>query len=309
MLITIIIPVFNESVGLKSLYRELIFSLKDTKYRYEILFVDDGSCDDSLDVIMKLAGPNQFWISIISFSKNYGHQVALRAGYQYANGDAVVCIDADLQHPPHVVKELIDKFEQGYDIVSARREESISLSFFKKITSRMYYFLWSFLTGVRLKSGSSDFRLVTREVADAINQYNEQFLFIRGLIPQLGYRQCEVVYSPSDRYHGESKYTLKKMLDLSRNGIMWGSLKPLRFATLLSFFTASVSLSFGLYSIYSYFFTDGVVKGWASTVAIVSFVGSLQLLSIGILGEYIGQSLNEVRSRPQYHIKFKRMRE
>lgn len=301
--ITIVIPTYNESSGVKSLYKALTSTLRRDGFTYEILFVDDGSADDTIDIIKSIEEQDGFSISILALSKNYGHQVALRAGYRSAGGDAIICMDADLQHPPQVVNEMLEKYRNGHEIICCIRDDSQVDSSFKKQTSEVFYKLWSWLTGVTLEPGSSDFRLLSRRVLDEVNAYGERYLFIRGLIPQIGYKSHSLYYKPNKREFGESKYSLKKMLSLSKNGILWGSVKPLRLASILAFVTGCISVLVGFYTIFTFFFGDGVIPGWASIVTIVSFVGSLQLFAIGIVGEYLGQVLQEVRERPLYHVK------
>lgn len=301
--ITIVIPTYNESIGAKLLYDALTSTLNTEGFKYECLFVDDGSEDDTIEVINSIDEKEGFTISTLELSKNYGHQVALRAGYHAADGDVVICMDADLQHPPEVVNKMLEKYKDGYEIVCGIRNDAHLEQSFKKRTSESFYKVWSWLTGVRLEPGSSDFRLLSRRVLDEINAYQEKYLFIRGLIPQIGYQSYSLHYTPNDREYGESKYSIRKMLSLSKNGILWGSIKPLRLASILAFATAMVAVLFGLYTIFTYFFGDGVVPGWASIVSIISFVGSLQLFAIGIVGEYLGQVLQEVRGRPLYHVR------
>lgn len=300
---TIVVPTYNESSGVISLYNALCSTLRQDSFTYQILFVDDGSSDDTVEIIKSIKAKKGFDISILELSKNYGHQVALRAGYRTARGDVVICMDADLQHPPKVVNQMLEKYKHGYEIVCGVRDDSSVAPSFKKRTSKSFYKVWSWLTDVSLLPGSSDFRLLSRRVLDEVNAYGEKFLFIRGLIPQMGYESYNIHYIPNEREYGESKYSLKKMLSLSKNGILWGSVKPLRLASILAFITAIISILFGIYTVFTYFFGSGVVPGWASIVSIISFIGSLQLFAIGIVGEYLGQVLQEVRERPLYHIK------
>lgn len=305
MKLTIIIPAYNEGDGLQEIYTSLVQQFKGLHYQVDVLFIDDGSTDNTAEKIESLESVEGVSIKYVICSRNYGHQTALRIGYRYASGDAIVCMDADLQHPPKVIIEMLDKYEAGYDIVSAVRDDSGNNKKFKKYTSRLFYKVWSLLTDVNLKPGSSDFRLLSRAVADELNKYNESFIFLRGLIPQLGFSSVEIQYAPGPRFEGESKYTIRKMLSLSRMGILWGTVKPLRIAMLLAMVAAAISVVTGCYAVYGYFFIDGTVKAWASIIAVISFLGCLQLLAIAILGEYLGQVLIEARSRPAYHIKKK----
>ncbi|EPC4929507.1 glycosyltransferase family 2 protein [Vibrio cholerae] len=301
--VTIVIPTFNESFGVILIYNALISTLKSDRFTYEVLFVDDGSSDNTVDVIKSIAPHNKFNISLLELSRNYGHQIALRAGYIAAKGDVIICMDADLQHPPQIVNVMLDKYISGSEIVCAIRDDSFVEFSFKKKSSEIFYKIWSWLTDINLEPGSSDFRLLSRRILNEVNSYSETYLFIRGLIPQIGYSIDSIYYKPNDREYGVSKYNLKKMLSLSKNGILWGSIKPLRLASILAFMTALMAIIFGFYSIFTYFFVDGVVPGWSSTMTIISLVGSLQLFAIGIVGEYLGQVLQEVRKRPLYHVK------
>lgn len=305
MLISIVLPVFNEAQGLEQFIYSIKNYLKSLNYEFELVFVDDGSEDKSAEIISKFVNEDNIYISLIKFSKNFGHQVALRAGYNYSKGEIIICMDSDFQHPFEMIEKFIQMHHEGYEIVSARRDDSdVQGQILKKTTSKYFYKFWSWIVGIELKSGSSDFRMISRKVLNNIKMYKEQFLFIRGLIPNIGFRQGEIYYSPNERLYGSSKYTMKKMLKLSKDALLWGTIRPLRLSIFFSFIISLVALFFGFYAIYAYFFIDGVVNGWASTIAVISFIGALQLFILGVIGEYLGHTLQETRNRPIYHIDY-----
>lgn len=299
--VSVIIPVYNEEGNIQPLLQQLLSILQQYP-AYEILFVDDGSRDQSLEVIKEAKTQNSN-IHFISFSKNFGHQLALKAGIDHADGDCVISMDADLQHPPDLITRMIGKWQEGYDIVYTTRKEDPKLSFIKKTTSSFFYKLINFISDVKLEEGSADFRLMDRSVADTVKKFNEPHLFLRGLVSWMGYKQFAIPYSPDERLTGESKYSFKKMLLFAINGITSFSVKPLKLSVVLGFIISLLALLYGLYAAYIGLFTDKAITGWTSLAVSVLFIGGLQLMMIGILGIYLGQVFMQTKGRPSYIIK------
>jgi polyisoprenyl-phosphate glycosyltransferase len=302
-LLSIVVPCFNEEQNLEHLYNELVNVLKNIRNSYEIIFADDGSKDHTFDVIKKLAASDKH-VSGVSLSRNFGHQVAIMAGMQQSKGDIVVMMDADLQHPPEVIPQLIAEYEKGFDIVNTKRLDTQGVGVMKKISSSLFYRLLNFLSNVRIEPSSADFRLMTRKAVDAFLQLEEKDRFTRGLISWMGFKQSVVEYTAATRFAGDSKYTIKKMFRFGMDGITSFSTKPLR----ISFYTGLIIFFIGLaYSIYAIIenIRGETVPGWTSILVSVLIIGGIQLVSIGIVGEYIARIFNETKARPLYFIKDK----
>lgn len=300
-IVSIVVPCFNEEGNISLLYNKILNVLKENR-NYEIIFIDDGSSDSTLTTIVELTKKDKN-VKYISFSRNFGHQNALKAGLDYAGGDCVISIDADLQHPPEIINSMIDKWKDGYDIVYTVRDDSNDRRFFKKITSLFFYRLINWFAGFKLDQGVADFRLLSRDVVDVIRNLNESFLFMRGLVWWIGYKQCGIKYIPGKRYSGQTKYSLRKMIAFALAGITSFSIKPLHFATFSGFLLSGLSGLYGLYAIYVYLFTHKVIAGWTSVLVSVLFIGGFQLIVLGIIGEYIGKMFIEGKRRPNYIIK------
>lgn len=298
-LISIIIPAYNEESNIAILLGKLVLALES--YKYEIIFIDDGSTDNTLGIIAKIHHemPN---VHFISFSRNFGHQNALKAGIDYSNGDLIISMDADLQHPPYIIKEMIMKWEEGFDIVYTKRIEQPDLPLFKKLTSTFFYKTLNLLSDTSIDSGTSDFRLIDKEIANLIRHTTESNLFLRGFISWLGFKQYKIVFSPEKRHSGKTKYSFVKMLGFGLNGITSFSIKPLRLSIYLGLLVSSIAFVYAFYAIYIYFFTQKVVSGWTSVLASVLFLGGVQLFILGIIGEYLGKMFMNVKKRPDYII-------
>jgi dolichol-phosphate mannosyltransferase len=302
MEISIIIPVYNEEGNIGKLYSVLKEVLENTlKVSYEIIFIDDGSTDTSWQVIERIALENVN-VRGFKFSRNYGHQSALRAGLDYSKGKAAISMDADLQHSPEIITEFYNYWKKGYDIVYALRKDTKGAGIFKKASSRMFYSLINWLADIKIESGASDFRLLDRKVVNNIKRLQEYHLFIRGIVSWVGYKSIAVHYVANKRYSGVSKYSFKKMLNLAFNGIMGFSIKPLRIATFIGLIVSVLAFLYIIYAIYSKFVWHIALPGWTSILISVLFLGGIQLLSIGIIGEYIGKLFVEVKKRPKYII-------
>lgn len=300
--VSIIIPCYNEESNINQLYKSLSEHIND--FSYELLFIDDGSTDKTLDNIKTIASTNK-QVKYISLSRNFGHQNALKAGYDSAKGDCVICMDADLQHPPELILEMINLWQKGYKIVTTKRNQDKSLGLFKRITSRVFYKIINFLSEVKIENGTADFRLLDKQVVQELKKINEKFLFYRGLIPWLGFSQIQLEYIAPPRFSGKTKYSFSKMLHFASDGITSFSVKPLKVSIYLGFLIAFAAFLYILYAIYISVFTDNAVAGWTSTIISVLFIGGIQLIMIGIVGNYLGKLFMENKKRPNYIIKEK----
>jgi glycosyltransferase involved in cell wall biosynthesis len=299
--ISIIIPAFDEENNIEKLYKELVPVVESLNKNFEVIFIDDGSRDNSFEVIKRLNDKDPR-VSGLSLSRNFGHQVALIAGIEQASGEVVVMMDADFQHPPEVIRSLYQKYQDGFDIVNTKRIETQGVLFFKRISSWCYYKLINTLSDFRIEASSSDFRLMNRKAVEAFMQFQEKNRFNRGLISWMGFKQDMVEYKARSRIHGRSKYTLRKMLSLGLDGITSFSSKPLRLSFYTGFLIFLAGIAYAIYVIISHF--KGLnIPGWTSTILIILLVGGFQLLSLGIIGEYIARIYNESKSRPIYFLK------
>lgn len=303
--ITIIIPAFNEESNLNEIRKEIDHVFETLSgYSYEIIFVNDGSKDKTQQNLEKLA--HEFSnVKYIEFSRNFGHQYAVKAGMDFADANAVISMDADLQHPPSLIPEMIQKWEQGYDVVYTIRKYSEKTSIFKKKTSDFFYKLLAGLSDVELEKGSSDFRLLDISVIEAIKATGENDIFLRGLVKWIGFKQYAISYVAGERFSGQSKYGFGKMLKFAFTGITAFSVKPLYLAAYLGFiFSGISSLGYLLYVIYS-FSVGTEISGWASLIMTIVFFGGLQLIILGIIGMYLGKIFKQVKDRPNYIIRSK----
>ena len=298
--VSIIVPCYNESQALPLFYEELKKHLPKS-YEYEIILVNDGSNDDTLQIIKNIATANSS-VHFISLSRNFGHQNALKAGFDLATGDCAICLDSDLQHPPGLIPDLLEKWEQGYESVITKRIDHESISFFKKTTSKLFYRLTNRFSEVKLEDGVADFRLLDRIVLDALKNFSENQIFLRAVIQWLGFKQITIEYQAAERVAGTSKYTLRKMLSFALSGISAFSIKPLRFSIYLGLTIAVLAFLYGLYALGVNIFTDRAIPGWTSIVMSVLFIGGLNLLMLGIIGEYLGKMFIENKKRPNYII-------
>jgi len=298
--LSLVLPAYNEVENILVLVDRLI-SQTSGLGDVEIIVVDDGSSDGTLDRL-RLAAVHRPQLNYISLSRNFGHQTALRAGLNHATGDCAICMDADLQHPPELIPLMVEHWQAGADIVNCIRQDQPSLSLFKRTTSRWFYTLLNGLSGLQLVAGSSDFRLLDRRVMNILNCLPEADLFYRGIIPSLGFEMATIDYMPNERLHGQSRYTPRKMIRLALNGVISTSMRPLRLATCFAFLTALAALGFLTYVLYVYFGTKTGVPGWASILCVTLVIGTMQLLVLGVIGEYLGQVLRETRRRPPYHV-------
>jgi polyisoprenyl-phosphate glycosyltransferase len=296
---TIIAPIYNELDSLPELYRRVSEVMDSTGAPWELVLIDDGSQDGSTDLIRKMAADDPRVRPII-FARNFGHQIAVTAGLDYSRGDAVTIIDADLQDPPEVILQMIEKWREGYEVVYAVRAEREGESWFKLWTASMFYRLIYRITDVKIPLDTGDFRLMDRKVVNVLNSMRERHRFLRGMSAWVGFKQIGVPYKRAARFAGETKYPFKKMFKLALNAITGFSYFPLQLATYLGFGAACLSILMIPIVIILRSLTRTELLGQASTLVAVLFFGGVQLMSLGILGEYLGRVYDEVRGRPIY---------
>jgi dolichol-phosphate mannosyltransferase len=298
---SIVAPVFNEVDNLRRLHERVTGVMQQTGEPWELVLVDDGSTDGSSELMQALYEQDPEHIRAVRFARNFGHGIAVTAGMDYARGQAVILIDADLQDPPEVILDLIAKWREGYEVVYAVRAEREGETRFKRTTAALFYRLLSRITDVRIPLDTGDFRLMDRQVVDAVRSMRERHRFVRGMVSWVGFRQTGVSYTRHKRYAGQTKYTLRKMLRLAWDGVTSFSYFPLQLATYLGFGIAALSAVAILIVVLLRLFSDAEpLKGQATTLVMVLFLGSIQLISLGIIGEYLGRIYNEVKGRPLY---------
>jgi len=300
--ISIVLPVYNEEGNIQVLYDKIVIELSKLPYTYEFIFVLDGCTDRSEEIVTRLMDkdPN---IRLVSFTRNFGHQAALISGYNHATGDAVITMDSDLQHPPEIIGEMVTKWKEGFSIVNTQRKERDQKNTFKKITSRYFYQIFSCISEVKLEEGNADFRLLDKKVVDSLNNLHESEVFLRGMIPWFGYSMTSIPYFPQERFSGSTKYSLSRMVKFGISGISSFSIVPIRLVTYSGFFISALTFLYIVTILYSAIILKDVVSGYTSTIVSVLFLGGIQLIAIGILGEYIGKILIETKQRPRYVVK------
>jgi dolichol-phosphate mannosyltransferase len=297
--LSIVLPAYNEAGNVEPM-RAALEQLVRPLGRYEIIFVDDGSSDGTLAALRGAAARDPA-LRYLAFTRNFGHQAALRAGLAHARGRAVIVMDADFEHPPDLIPQLVAAWRSGAKIVATRRDDDeASVSVMKRLSSRFYYRLLDAIGDVRIEPGSADYMLLDRSVVEVINRIEDQDMFLRGLVRWLGFALVTVPYSRGVRQHGDSKYSLRRMIELAVTGIAAHSVRPLRFAIWLAVGFAAVGVLFVVYSIVSFLFVQHTVAGWTSIMAAIAILGAAQLLVLGIVGEYVGRILRETRRRPSY---------
>jgi polyisoprenyl-phosphate glycosyltransferase len=299
--VSIITPVYNEEKNIPLLINTIATVMKDLSYSYNVIMVDDGSSDGTLSVIKEYTAKYPE-IKYISFSRNFGHQNALKAGLDMAMGDCVISMDGDMQHPADLIPVMLTKYEEGYDVVYTIRLEDKSLPTLKKSTSNFYYRILNRLSDVKVDKGAADFRLMSMKVTEVVRNLPEQDLFFRGIVKWVGFKQIALEYNPQERVHGSTKYTIRKMVSLALNGILSFSKKPLYLAAYLGIIFSTLSILYIPYIAYSYFFGHPI-SGWASVIVTITFFGGLQLLILGVIGIYIGRMFIQIKNRPMYIVK------
>jgi glycosyltransferase involved in cell wall biosynthesis len=299
---SIIAPIYNEIDNLPELYRRVKEVMDSSGETWELILVDDGSTDGSTERIRELAQKDKVVRPVI-FARNFGHQIAITAGWDYARGDAVVIIDADLQDPPEVILKLAEKWKEGYEVVYAVRGEREGESWFKKFTAAMFYRIIYSITDVKIPVDTGDFRLMDRKVVDVLKLMKERHRFPRGMSAWVGFRQIGVTYKRAARVSGVTKYPFSKMLKLALNAITGFSYFPLQVATYFGFISAGVAILAIPIVIFMRMTGSGAFFGQATTLIAVLFLGGVQLISLGILGEYIGRLYDEAKGRPLYIVR------
>ena len=304
-LLSVVVPVYNESEVLSVFYdrtTRAVASIPDLAY--ELIFVDDGSRDDSHQQLVRLAerDPN---VKTIKFSRNFGHQIAISAGIDHATGDCVAVIDADLQDPPEVIGEMVQKWREGYDVVYGVRKSRQGESRLKLLTAAAYYRLLSRIVKIDIPVDVGDFRLMSRRAADELRKLREKDRFVRGLVSWIGFRQVGLPYERDSRQAGETKYPYGKMLQFALDGVTSFSTMPLKLATWLGYAASLFAFAYLVY-VFGQRFLGFTVQGWATTMVGMLFLGGVQLICLGIIGEYLGRIFNEIKPRPMYVIEEKR---
>ncbi len=300
--ISVVVPVYNEEAVVFESYKRLTGVLKALPDPYELIFVNDGSRDATADILRRICGTDPA-VHLIDFARNFGHQTAITAGMNYASGDAVVVIDADLQDPPEVIPAMIDKWREGYDVVYGQRAKRKGETFFKRFTSAAFYRVLQKLTDVDIPVDTGDFRLIDRKVCDALKQVKERNRYVRGIISWLGFKQTGVEFDRDKRFAGETKYPLKKMLRFAFDAIASFSYKPLKLASYVGVTVSITGFAYLLVVVYEKLFTTMTVTGWTSMMAVSLFFNGVVLMMLGIIGEYIGRIYDEAKGRPLYVVR------
>ncbi|MFV0502808.1 MAG: glycosyltransferase family 2 protein [Lachnospirales bacterium] len=299
-LISIVIPMYYEEEVIEKTYKTLTSEMEKSSYDYELIFVDDGSLDNTFNIVKNKTIEDKK-CKCIKLSRNFGHQCATTAGINKSKGDAVVLIDADLQDPPYLIHKMLEKWEEGYDVVYGKRLNRDGESFFKLLSAKFFYKFLNYMSDTYIPENTGDFRLMDRKVVEAFNTMAEQNRFIRGMVSWTGFKQIPLFYHREKRYAGKTKYPLKKMVRFATNGIFSFSTKPLKIMSYIGTFSIITSLVLLIYS-----FIQGLIgaasSGWASIMVTVTFLGGTNLLAMGILGSYIGRIYDETRNRPIYII-------
>lgn len=296
---SVVVPIWNEEAVIPELYRRVVSIMETTNESWELICVDDGSRDRSYPMLIDLHTQDPR-VKVLHFSRNFGHQIAITAGADFAEGDAVIVMDADLQDPPEVVTQMIEKWREGYEVVYAVRISREGESFFKLWTASLFYRLLQRITDINIPLDAGDFRLMDRRVVLTMRHLREQHRFMRGLSSWVGFRQIPIEYERAERYAGETKYPLRKMLRLATSAITGFSHVPLQLATYVGFSLASISLIAILLTIVLRLSGSSFFQGQATTLVSVLFLGGVQLIFLGIIGEYLGRIYDEVKQRPLY---------
>ena len=309
--LSIVLPLYNEELVIDELKRRLFEMLAEiTRSRgdrslissVEVIFVDDGSKDRTYELVSEIAREDPR-CKVSSFARNFGHQKAITAGVDHADGDAVIVMDGDLQDPPSVCIAMIEKWREGFDVVYARRTIRRGESLFKRMTARIFYRLFAAMIPIEVPLDTGDFRLMSRPVVLALRSLAETHRFVRAMVAWVGFRQTAVLYERPERFAGETKYPLSKMVRFAIDGITSFSVLPLRISTYLGLIVSMASCGVGVWALVAKFVFRHVVPGWTALIVLISFVSGAQLLVIGILGEYVGRIYEEVKRRPLYVIK------
>jgi glycosyltransferase involved in cell wall biosynthesis len=301
--ISILIPAYNEQAVLEKLFTRLANLANDTKdYDFEFLFVNDGSRDKTLDIIKDYADKDDR-VAYVNFSRNFGKEIAMIAGLDHVTGDATVIIDADLQDPPELIPKMIELWEEGYDDVYAKRRTREGESWFKKFTSKQFYTVLQKFSNVPIQKDTGDFRLLDRRAVEALKQFRESERYTKGMFSWIGFNKKEILYDRDPRAAGETKWNYLKLINLAVDGITSFTTAPLRMSTILGFIISVIAFVYLIYLVVRTLFFGTDLSGYPSTMAAILFLGGVQLLSLGIIGEYVGKIFNETKKRPLYLVE------
>ena len=301
-LVTILIPAYNESESLPHLYERLNTLMNEqSSYDFEILFVNDGSKDNTLDLIKEMRAKDSR-INYVNLSRNYGKEIAMAAGFDYVQGDALVIIDADLQDPPELIPEMLKYWEEGYDDVYAKRRSRKGESFLKKLTSWGFYRTLQSMTKIEIQKDTGDFRLLDRRCVEAIKQLKESQRYTKGLYSWIGYRKKEILYDRDPRIAGKTKWNYRNLINLSIDGITSFTTSPLRWAAIVGILVSIVGFIYMISIILKTLIHGIDVSGYASMMVVILFLGGIQLIFLGLIGEYLGRAFYETKHRPLYFI-------
>ncbi|MCX2827236.1 glycosyltransferase family 2 protein [Bacillus pseudomycoides] len=301
-LISIIVPMYFEEEVAQECYNCLKSVTLQNNINYEFVFVNDGSTDRTMEILKGISAEDPR-AKIVNFARNFGHQIAVTAGIDVAKGDAIVIIDADLQDPPEVIPELIAKWEEGYEIVYAKRKQRNGETWFKLVTAKYFYCFLNYMSDIDIPKDTGDFRLIDRKVADVFKQMKERNRFVRGMMSWIGFRQTYIQYERDERFAGETKYPLKKMIQFASDGIIAFSTKPLRMVMTLGLISVLISIAVLIYSVIVKIIGQDIQTGWASLMVAITFFSGMQLLGLGIVGQYIARIYDESKNRPIYVVK------
>jgi polyisoprenyl-phosphate glycosyltransferase len=302
MELSVVIPVFNEETNIREVYQRVAAELESVACGFEIIFIDDGSTDSSVDQIASLHRLDPR-VKLLSLSRNFGHQTALTAGMDHARGDAVIAMDADLQHPPALIGDLLGHWKDGYEVVYTVRKDTRDATTLKRWSAKFFYRVFSALSGIDIPANSADFRLLDRRVVEAFRQIRERTRFLRGLVSWAGFRSIAVPYDAPARHSGTSKYSTRRMMRFAIDALVSFSATPLYMAIYVGALMALLGCVYMFYVLYARLVTGNVVPGWTSLIILVSFVGGIQLIIMGIIGVYIGKIYEETKQRPLYLIR------
>ncbi len=301
-MISVVVPLYNEEEVIEESYKRLTHVMSNTDEDYELIFINDGSRDNTAYLAADICKKDSH-VRLICFSRNFGHQIAITAGMDYARGDAIVIIDADLQDPPEIIPQMIEKWKEGYHVVYGKRTKRKGETFFKKVTAKVFYRFLQRMTQVDIPTDTGDFRLIDRKVCDTMKRLGEQNRYVRGLVSWVGYNQFALEYVRDERFAGETKYPFKKMVKLALDGIMSFSYKPLKLATFFGFFLSALSFIYLIIVVVQKLFGFPTVAGWASILAVELFFNGVMLIILGIIGSYVGRIYEEAKGRPLYIVQ------
>lgn len=300
-MLSVVVPVFNEQLNIEKFYEEATKAIQNLDMDYELIFVDDGSKDTTPLILSRLTEQDDHVRALI-LARNFGHQLAITCGMDYAQGDAIITMDGDMQHPPAMIPDLVQKWREGFDVVQTVRKGTDDAGFLKRLTSKWYYILLNALSPVHITPGGSDFRLIDRRVLNTFRLFREHDRFIRGMMGDIGYKQTTLDFIAPRRFAGKSKFSGRKMLHFALDGITAFSKTPLRISFYVGLLSGLLSIIMIIHTLYSHL-TGTAAPGWTTTTIMVCLMGGLQLIFLGVIGEYIGRIFEEVKQRPLYWLR------